>query len=209
MIQSLSYDELNVMAGMKRSVPYDQYFGEMRLPEYDKEERKNLAESLEEAFLPVLALLFTMKQFDSFDWKMARDRFSSAYLSVLREHSLEDSYLEDYVEIFADNSIISTRNNENEPYYYSIDRARFMAENEANTIYNYVRNEEAIRSGKTRKQWIAIEDDVTRPTHRDVDMRVLPINQYFLVGNSLMRYPKDPLGNPEEIINCRCSIIYF
>lgn len=150
-----------------------------------------------------------MKQFDSFDWKMARDRFSSAYLSVLKEHSLEDSYLEDYVEIFADNSIISTRNNENEPYYYSIDRARFMAENEANTIYNYVRNEEAIRSGKTRKQWIAIEDEVTRPTHRDVDMRVLPINQYFLVGNSLMRYPKDPLGSPEEVINCRCSIIYF
>lgn len=209
MIQSLSYDELNVIAGMKRSVPYDQYFGEMKIPESDKEDRKNLAESLEEAFLPVLALLFTMKQFDSFDWKMARDRFSSAYLSVLREHLLEDSYLEDYVEIFADNSIISTRNNENEPYYYSIDRARFMAENEANTIYNYVRNEEAIRSGKTRKQWIAIEDEATRPTHRDVDMRVLPINQYFLVGNSLMRYPKDPLGSPEEIINCRCSIIYF
>lgn len=209
MIQSLSYDELNVIAGMKRSVPYDQYFGEMKIPESDKEDRKNLAESLEEAFLPVLALLFTMKQFDSFDWKMARDRFSSAYLSVLREHSLEDSYLEDYVEIFADNSIMSTRNNENEPYYYSVDRARFMAENEANTIYNYVRNEEAIRSGKTRKQWIAIEDEATRPTHRDVDMRVLPINQYFLVGNSLMRYPKDPLGNPEEIINCRCSIIYF
>lgn len=36
MIQSLSYDELNVMAGMKRSVPYDQYFGEMRLPNMTK-----------------------------------------------------------------------------------------------------------------------------------------------------------------------------
>ena len=209
MFTNLSFDELNALVKNERSMPFKKYFGEMNLPEEEKSKRMQMAEELEENFIVTMTLLFTMTQANKINYELIRKQIEDSYLETLRKYTSVDKYLETYIKSFSYDVIDSTKSHKNEPYYYSLDRARFMAENEANTIYNYVRNEEAIRSGKTRKQWIAIEDEVTRHTHRDVDMRVLPINQYFLVGNSLMRYPKDPLGNPEEIINCRCSIIYF
>lgn len=211
MIQGLTYDELNVLAGMKRSVPYERYFGEMSIPEEGKRRRTEFAESLEEEFLLALSMMFTMQQFGNVDWETIRRNVGNAYRRVLSQYVEESDYLLQHIENFSYDIIDSSQRHREDPYYYSPDRARFMAENEANTVFNYNDYTEAAQRGKTRKRWIAIQDEVTRPTHRDVDYTEMPIDGIFQVGTSLMLYPKDAsLGaSPGEIINCRCSVLYI
>lgn len=59
-----------------------------------------------------------------------------------------------------------------------------------------------------KKIWVAVEDARTRETHTFVDGTELPLDDYFQVGNDQLLYPGDPNGSPEEIINCRCTLIY-
>lgn len=62
------------------------------------------------------------------------------------------------------------------------------------------------------KDWYAILDDVTRPTHvvADRTQRDIPVNQPYKVGQGFMMFPGDrSLGaKAKEIINCRCVSIY-
>ncbi len=60
------------------------------------------------------------------------------------------------------------------------------------------------------KEWVGIIDNVIRPTHYQVSGTKKKFKEAFMVGAYLMQYPgDDSLGaGPEEIINCRCSLIY-
>ena len=57
------------------------------------------------------------------------------------------------------------------------------------------------------KEWHTEMDGRERPSHRRADGQVRPLNEPFLVGNSLMRYPGDPTAPADEVINCRCDMI--
>ena len=209
MIQGLTYDELNALVGMKRSVPYEQYFGEMSIPEEGKSRRTELAEDLEDEFLLALSMMFTMQQYGNMDWDSVRRSLEEGYRAAMGRYVSPDEFLESYATTFAFDVIETTRNHADTPYYYSTDRAMYMAENEANTVLNHDDYSGAVRSGRTRKRWIAIRDGVTRPTHLEVDYKEIPINDLFQVGGSLMRFPKDLAysPSPEEYINC--SILYI
>lgn len=61
--------------------------------------------------------------------------------------------------------------------------------------------------GVTQKEWLATADNRTRPDHRAVDGQIVPINEPFNVGGWAMQYPGDPAGPPEEVINCRCTLL--
>lgn len=53
--------------------------------------------------------------------------------------------------------------------------------------------------------WRAAKDDRTRDSHRVMDGQKQPAGQDFVTGNgSHLRFPGDPDGPPEEVINCRC-----
>lgn len=54
------------------------------------------------------------------------------------------------------------------------------------------------------KQWDATLDDRTRESHQMVDGEIRDIDDPF--SNGLM-YPRDPKGDPEEVINCRCAML--
>ncbi len=60
------------------------------------------------------------------------------------------------------------------------------------------------------KRWIATADRRTRPSHRNAHRRYfkepIPVNEPFRVGNSLLMFPGDPAGSPQETINCRCTM---
>jgi hypothetical protein len=57
------------------------------------------------------------------------------------------------------------------------------------------------------KIWIPIVDMATRPDHAAMDGGLpIGIDEYFEVGSSLMKYPGDPSGAANEVINCRCTI---
>lgn len=58
------------------------------------------------------------------------------------------------------------------------------------------------------KVWLATDDDRTRETHVDANGQEVALNDFFDVGGYSMLYPGDPDGPDEEVINCRCTLIY-
>ncbi len=58
------------------------------------------------------------------------------------------------------------------------------------------------------KEWISTNDDRTRPDHVEVNGQQVHINEKFKVGGESLAFPGDPSGSPENIINCRCQIIF-
>lgn len=54
------------------------------------------------------------------------------------------------------------------------------------------------------KQWMATPDDRTRESHAELDGVSVPLEEPF--PNGLM-YPADMSGDPEEVWNCRCSMV--
>lgn len=211
MLDIRDYDELNEIVGMNRSEDFSDYFDVMDLSDQDKEKRIALAEKLEDNFLFVLAYLFAIQQYANVDWEEIRIRFESAYRNALENTIIIDEYLDLYIRQFAYDMVDSTQSHIDDPYYYSHDRARFAAENESNSSWNYSDYQEAIQSGKTKKRWVDVRDKRERESHRQVGGTVKPIDEPFAVGGSLMQFAKDiSLGAASsEIINCRCKTIYY
>lgn len=52
--------------------------------------------------------------------------------------------------------------------------------------------------------WQATLDNVTRHSHRQLDGESVPVGETFSNG---CEYPGDPSGPPEEVYNCRCTLI--
>lgn len=57
---------------------------------------------------------------------------------------------------------------------------------------------------KTKKQWMATLDERTRESHQELDGESVPVDEPF--SNGLM-FPADPDGEPEEVYNCRCTMV--
>lgn len=96
-------------------------------------------------------------------------------------------------------------------YWTSRERARWISANEANAFENYNDFLEAKANGKTKKRWITELDDKVRFTHTLVEGETVDIDGLFLVGGSFMRFPKDAEYDPapQEVINCRCTVEYL
>lgn len=206
-----SFDEINARNELHRAIDYEEYFGKMELTKEQKQERIALAEKLEENFLFVLALLFTMQQYNAVDWETIRAKFQTGYMNALSGIVATDDYIKSYVRTFVYDVTDSTKAHQSDPYYYTQDRAAFMAENEANTFFNYSDYFAAIKAGKIMKMWVDIRDKRERETHRKVGGTIKKIDEPFMVGSSFMNFPRDySMGaSASEIVNCRCSIKYF
>lgn len=211
MFEGLSFDELNNFVANKRSMSFEQFFGEMELSDDETQQRIGLAEKLEEGFLFVLALLFTMQQYNAVNWEQARQEYENRYLSALAGYVTIDPYISQYVRDMSYDIMNSTQKHQSEYYYYSPDRGKFMAECEANTTRSYQCNQDAIAQGKTMKRWLTMGDKRVRETHKEVGGTSKPIGEPFYVGGSLLQYPRDfSLGaSTAETAGCRCSIEYY
>ncbi len=184
----------------------------MNLSEAEIKERIDLAERLENGFLFVLALLFTMTQYNFVNYEQIRNKFEKSYLKAINGTIISDDLKKQYIRNFSYEIIESTKAHADDIYYYSSDRAIFMDENESLTCWNHQDFSDAIKSGKRKKQWMDVRDKKERETHLQVGRTVKPIKEPFLVGNSLMMYPRDSDtfgAESKEIISCRCTIKYF
>lgn len=208
----MTYEELNQMIENPRSEPFKDYFGDMELSESEKKKRISLAEKLEDNFFPILIFLFTLKQYGrTIDWEDIRMRFEIGYRNAVQEVMNIDSQLDTYIKTFSYDVVDSTKRHEDDFYYYSIDRVTLISENESNTSLSYEEFLNAIESGKTMKKWIDIRDKKERETHRKVGGTIKPITEPFLVGDSIMNFPRDFSFSPSarETVNCRCTIKYL
>ena len=133
MFEGLSFDELNNLVASKRSMSFEQFFGEMELSDEEIQQRIELAEKLEDGFLFVLALLFTMQQYNEVNWERARQEYENRYLSALAGYVTITPYIRQYVRDMSYDIMDSTKKHQSEYYYYSPDRGKFMAACDANT----------------------------------------------------------------------------
>ena len=211
MFEGLSFDELNDLVANKRSMSFEQFFGEMELSDEEMQQRIELAEKLEDGFLFVLALLFTMQQYNAVNWERARQEYENRYLSALTGYVTITPYIRQYVRDMSYDIMDSTKKHQSEYYYYSPDRGKFMAECEANTTRSYQCNEDAIAQGKTMKRWLTMGDKRVRETHKEVGGTSKLIGEPFYVGGSLMMFPRDTQYSPPNslVCGCRCSIEYY
>lgn len=211
MFEGLSFDELNDLVSNKRSMSFEQFFGEMELSDDEIQQRIELAEKLEDGFLFVLALLFTMQQYNAVNWERARQEYENRYLSALAGYVTITPYIRQYVRDMSYDIMDSTKKHRSEYYYYSPDRGKFMAECEANTTRSYQCNEDAIAQGKTMKRWLTMGDKRVRTTHKEVGGTLKPIGEPFYVGGSPMMFPRDTQYSPPNslVCGCRCSIEYY
>ena len=226
-MSTLNFDEINKLESFqekeisRRVIPHEQYFGEMKLTESEKEERILLARKLEDKFWIILNLILVMKSFGKYDWIKIQNEFENAYLSSIEDvlndskskskNIIDSQYIKQSAKIFAQEVAESTERNIEDEYFISSQRAINMAQNESNSIGNYLQYERAKSSGKKKKRWIAMNDKFVRHTHSVINGRIKKIDDLFLVGDSMMMYPKDESfgASAKEIVNCRCSIEYL
>jgi SPP1 gp7 family putative phage head morphogenesis protein len=58
------------------------------------------------------------------------------------------------------------------------------------------------------KEWVSTSDDRTRPDHDHANGQKVKMDEPFKVGDSFLDHPGDPNGPPEQVINCRCVMVY-
>ncbi len=63
---------------------------------------------------------------------------------------------------------------------------------------------------KIQKEWVSSGDDRTRDEHREAEQQgPIDMDETFTVGGEQLRFPGDPEGSPENIINCRCAVVFI
>jgi len=243
MADTQNFDKLNILK--RRSIPYEEYFGDMDLSPKQKKDRKELALILEDYIMLFFSLIESgvseltvcqemtyelYKIIDDKDYfvdEQQLDRYvtetvKNTYRTTIdniREHPNDvipsaDVTEEEIKDILAETGVVPE--DKVTPYWTSDDRAKFIAENEANTLFNSKEFTDAIKADKKYKIWKTFADDKVRLTHVEVDVTMLPIDDYFSVGAARMLYPKDVTSpdstgedHLEEVINCRCHCLYI
>lgn len=211
----VNFDELNKLYAAEkgddlRSMPFDQFFGEMGISQEQKDRRIETAKDIKAFMMIALAELYYERQEGDYWSYDPSGTIQNGYRSIIERLAipLTALFAATRAEELAADVVDSTMRNQDDAYFFSEDRATLIAENEANSIWNDSEYQDAILTGKTRKTWHAIMDRRTRDTHRDINGTAIPIDEYFMVGDSMMLFPRDPSGAPEEIVNCRCWATY-
>lgn len=89
---------------------------------------------------------------------------------------------------------------------FTAKRARLIARTETVNAANAGSMANLKYAGATKKIWISAMDNRTREHHLEVNQTVIPINDFFKVGDSLMQHPGDKAGGANECCNCRCAV---
>lgn len=208
-----SFDELNQLKGKEwkqKYIDYAEYFGDMDLTEKEKQARIKTAKRIEEEMIDVMIWMFYMYEYLTVDQIIVK--ILEKYTAAIERYVQIDDYLQDHILLVATSMAETTMEHKQEPYYFSEDRAQVTAENEANSVENYLDFKDAADvGGFAYKRWNTMRDKRVRETHAEVEGVVVPVNQPFVVGDSLLMFPKDTsLGAAlEEIVNCRCSVKYL
>lgn len=206
------FDEANNLSE-SNILSIDDYFDEIdELTEEEKEQRKKFAYDMEDALLFIFALFLTMRDYNYINEEYIKAQLQSRYIELVRKYGVDiDFDVSEYIKQFSQDTVETTLRNGDTPYFTSDDRAVLIAENESQNTFNRQDYIDAIKAGKTRKQWVDIRDKKERETHREVGGTIIPIEGYFLVGDSLLLFPHDYSMNPEakETVNCRCGIRYI
>lgn len=92
----------------------------------------------------------------------------------------------------------------------SISRAQTIARTETHAAANYAAQEAVESTGiEARREWVSAENDRTRESHSEANGQVVGLKETFIVDGEDLMYPGDPSGSPENVINCRCAVVFI
>jgi hypothetical protein len=93
-------------------------------------------------------------------------------------------------------------------------RSELIARTETHAAATYA-SVEGVRAAQDKlgvtmlKQWLPTIDSRTRPAHADMDgSDPIPMDEKFIVDGEELDRPGDPAGSAENVINCRCTLVY-
>lgn len=224
------FDRINdINAPKLRSMSFEKYFGEMKLTKEQKKERIALAEDIEDVMLFFFYLVLLQSQYSymaaitSLDVKQ---QLSDRLYDAVAKHTEINSDMQSHIDDFVDETnrvtiehlmILNALSEDAKPekrkteeYYLSDDRARFIAEEESNSIFNSADYYKAKQLSYKTKTWHTMRDRFVRKSHERVEGKTIPIDELFMVGNSFMRFARDTKYNPsaKETVGCRCIVTY-
>jgi uncharacterized protein with gpF-like domain len=190
----------------------DEFYEVMPISDDRKKRRKSIAIQLREAMLFLLALMYTMAENNSWDYDIALSAFRMEFRNAIVNYVKMDAFMENYVQEFTQKYLdvtIEHLSKSDASFFVSDDRATMGGANESNAIIGYGELEEAIEDGSTMKRWKTQRDSRVRDTHREMEGKTIPIDDYFVVGGSALLYPGDPEGEEKETAGCRCALEYI
>jgi len=82
--------------------------------------------------------------------------------------------------------------------------SKTIARTEMGSIASLTRADIFKQEGIEEIEWITAHDEKVRDTHVVLDGNIVKYGEEFASG---LRYPRDPNGTAEEVINCRCSFV--
>lgn len=196
------FDELKTIK--KRSVDYDAFFDGIQLNTKTKKDLISFAEEME-----IVILYFMMMDEEEISVSALAEKYADMAVKFLNQKEAS-AYVLERAENYAKDFVETTAKHNDDPWYSSADRAKLNAENETLTLAEHGEYTWAVKSGKTKKTWITMQDDRVRESHVEVDGMTIGIFEDFVVGSSIMGYPRDLRNNPEpeEVVNCRCYLQY-
>jgi len=87
-------------------------------------------------------------------------------------------------------------------------RARMIGTTEASFAVNEGQMIAAQQAGLRYKIWLSMQDAKVRHTHTSADGQARLLADRFSVGGNAMMNPGDPTAPPDQIINCRCTMLF-
>lgn len=209
----LAFDNINKLGDAKPRPTYTEWFDKMDVTPEQKRKRVRLADILEDEILLFFGVyLAAMRYAVEVDKARAEREYIANLRAELEDAGIRSQIIDNYIEdvVRGEIDVTDERFREGE-YWLSQERAQTIAQNDSNILWSNEEYQDAIDSGKTEKQWRTMKDERVRPTHVEVDDEIIPIDEPFVVGGSLMMFARDSsLGaDPSEITNCRCATVYF
>lgn len=210
-------DELNNLIPYENKITdidkwLDEFYEVMPISDKRKEKRKSVAKQIREAILFLFSLMYTMAENNSWDYEIAlnsfRMEFRNAILNYVKIDLFMENYIQEFTQSYLDTTIEHLSKND-ASFFVSDDRATLGCADESNSVIGYEEFENAKSNGKTRKKWRTQKDNRVRDTHREMEGKTIPIDDYFIVGGCPLLYPRDPEGELKEIAGCRCALDYF
>lgn len=213
------FDELNRLVGYEISVPIDEFYEPMKLSKKQKWKRQETARKIEDMLIDLFAILFLFQRYGTGSYEEQVEIARERYITIVEQNTDAEltPYMASHAEFLFADMLEKTFRHSDEAFYYSADRARAIAENDSNSIWNNTEYEGALKgknpaTGRSyrNKTWNTIIDGKERDSHAAMNGVTIPINAVFHLAGGDCYYPRDDsLGmSDEEICSCRCSLTF-
>lgn len=187
----------------------EEYFAPMRINEEEREQRKQASRDFRDYLLTLFLLIGIQSEYIAVNWTVIEEEMRIEFERAALRYANNSQMLRDYIADKASEFVRITKENiDKGEYWVSDERATMEAVNEANEVFGIGAYQDAVESGMKWKEWITQRDPLVRKSHREVDGKKIPINDYFVLEKGLMLYPSDYLNCPAETYGCRCICKY-